>query len=62
MGLCVAYGEQSIRQMNIRRSGYEKALCAGMALAMGGAASALPKGWKITDLIDYLVSPKNVGS
>lgn len=49
MRLCVAYEEPSIRQMNTRRNRYETALCAGMALAMGGVANALPEGWKITE-------------
>lgn len=35
--------------MKTRRNGYDTALCAGMALALGGAANALPEGWKITE-------------
>jgi putative heme-binding domain-containing protein len=35
--------------MKVRRNGTEMALCAGLAFMFGGAASALPEGWKITE-------------
>lgn len=60
MGLCAAYGEPSIQKMKTLRNGYETALCAGMAFAMGGLGSTLSIG-DFTDLIEYPVSLKNVG-